>query len=79
MWRLPEMRKRLLAHWLDERHPHRERFLERRALIEEVLSSEESVPALDARLRQRGATLRYVARDIPVVFGQWFGQDERKT
>jgi hypothetical protein len=79
LWRLPDMRRRLLAHWLDECHPHRERFLERRALIEEVLGSEESVAALDARLRQRGTTLRCVARDIPVVFGQWFGQDGPQT
>jgi len=72
LWRLPEMRRRLLAHWLDERHPHRERFLEQRELIESVLASEESVPALDARLRQAGASLRCMAREIPVVFGQWF-------
>ena len=72
------MRARLLANWLDERHPHRERFLEQRALIEEVLSSEETVPALNARLRQRGTTLRCVARDIPVVFGQWFGKPHQR-
>ena len=77
-WRSPEMRARLLANWLDERHPHRERFLEQRALIEEVLSSEETVPALNARLRQRGTTLRCVARDIPVVFGQWFGKPHER-
>jgi hypothetical protein len=29
-WRLPEMRQRLLANWLNERHPHRERFLQQR-------------------------------------------------
>ena len=72
LWRLPDVRRRLLAHWLDERHPHRERFLDQRELIESVLASEESVPALDARLRQGGASLRCVAREIPVVFGQWF-------
>ena len=71
-WRIPEMRRRLIAHWLDHRHPHRERFLEWRALVEEALGSDESVPALDARLRLRGTTLRCVAREIPVVFGQWF-------
>ena len=71
-WRIPEMRRRLVAHWLDQRHPHRERFLEQRALIEEVLGADESVCALDASLRRRGTTLRCVARDIPVVFGQWF-------
>jgi len=72
MWRLAEMRERLLTNWLDERHPHRERFLEHRALVEEVLNSEESVAALDAKLRQRGTTLRCLSREIPVVFGQWF-------
>ncbi len=71
-WRISEMRRRLLAHWLNERHPSRERFLERRGLIEEVLGSAESVPALDASLRRRGTTLRCVAREIPVVFGHWF-------
>jgi hypothetical protein len=73
-WRIPEMRRRLLAHWLDPRHPHRERFVERRALIEEVLASTESVSALQASLIPRGTTLRCVAREIPVVFGQWFGE-----
>lgn len=71
-WRIPAMRQRLLAHWLDPRHPHRERFLESRGLIEEVLGSTESPSALDARLRQQGTSLRCVAREIPVVFGQWF-------
>jgi hypothetical protein len=40
--------------------------------LEEVLESEKSVVDLDASLRQRGTTLRCVAREIPVVFGQWF-------
>lgn len=71
-WRDAGMRQRLLEHWLDERHPHRERFLAQRELVEEVLASNESVPELDARLRRRGTTLRCVAREIPVVFGQWF-------
>jgi hypothetical protein len=71
-WRIPEWRLRLLAHWLDDRHPHRERFVEQRPLIEEVLASDETVPALDARLRQRGTSLRCVSREIPPVFGQWF-------
>jgi hypothetical protein len=66
------MRRRLLANWLDQRHPHRERFLEQRALIEQVLGSDESVCVLDERLRQLGTSLRCVAREIPVVFGHWF-------
>ncbi|MSU63569.1 MAG: hypothetical protein EXS31_14430 [Pedosphaera sp.] len=72
-WHLPEMRRRLLANWLDDRHPHRDRFIEQRALIEGVLASNEAVPALDERLRGCGSSLRCVAREIPVVFGQWFG------
>lgn len=72
MWRLPEMRARLLAHWLDERHPYRHRFIEQRALIEEVLTSELSPEDLDASLRERGTSLRCMAREIPPVFGSFF-------
>ena len=72
MWRLPDMRARLLAHWLDERHPYRDRFMEQRALIEEVLTSELSPEDLDTSLRQRGTSLRCMAREIPPVFGSFF-------
>ena len=72
LWRLPEMRRRLLSHWLDERHPHRERFLELRNLVEAVLESDLSPAALDRALRKRGASLRCAAREIPPVFGSFF-------
>jgi hypothetical protein len=72
MWRLPEMRARLLAHWTDPRHPHRERFEAQRDLIEEVLASDESEERLDETLRQRRTSLRCVAREIPTVFGSFF-------
>lgn len=72
LWRLPDMRARLLAHWTDERHPYRERFLAQRALIEEVLASELPEEQLDAALRQRQTSLRCVAREIPPVFGSFF-------
>lgn len=72
LWRSSHSRARLLRHWTDERHPHQERFRKRRALLEEVLASEESPQALDARLRPRGTSLRCVARDIPPVFGSFF-------
>src|SRR5262245_26537834 len=71
-WRLEEMRQKLLAHGLDDRHPHRERFVEQRPIIEEVLASTENAAALDAKLRERGTSLRGVAREIPAVFGQWY-------
>ena len=72
MWRRPAMRARLLAHWTDERHPWRERFLERRAIIEEILTAPEMPPLLDGRLRERGTSLRCVTREIPPVFGSFF-------
>jgi hypothetical protein len=72
LWKHPDFRGRFLAHWLDERHPYRERFMEQRALIEEVLASTERPAVLDARLRMRGASLRCVAREIPPVFGSFF-------
>ena len=72
MWRLPDMRARLLAHWLDERHPHRERFIERRALVEGILTSTESDAELDLRLRGQETSLRAAAREIPPVFGSFF-------
>ena len=71
-WRLPAMRARLLAHWLDERHPHHDRFAERRAMLEEVLNSPKTAAELDAELRRRGTSLRCVAREIPPVFGSFF-------
>src|SRR5262245_66047149 len=72
LWRQPAMRQRLLAHWLDEKHPHRERFLAHREVVEEILSADESPASLDRRLRARGTSLRAVARAIPSVFGSFF-------
>jgi hypothetical protein len=72
LWKRAEMRARFLAHWLDERHPYCERFLDQRYLIEEVLDSTEAPSLLDRRLRQRGSSLRCVAREIPPVFGSFF-------
>ena len=72
MWRLLDMRARFLAHWLDERHPYRERFQEQRMLIEEVLNSETDAVTLDASLRKRGTSLRCLAREIPPIFGSFW-------
>jgi hypothetical protein len=72
LWKHAQMRTRFLAHWLDERHPYRDRFMDQRSLIEEVLDSTESPALLDRRLRQRGSSLRCVAREIPPVFGDFF-------
>lgn len=72
LWRHPTMRRRLLAHWLDERHPYRERFLAQREMIEGILSTQEAPATLDRRLRERGTSLRAAAREIPPVFGSFF-------
>jgi hypothetical protein len=71
-WRDPMMRERLLRHWLDERHPYRERFIENRALVEEVLQSSAPDKELDLSLRERNTSLRCVAREIPPVFGHFW-------
>ena len=72
LWRQPAMRQRLLALWLDERHPHRERFLAQRDLVEDILSTDESPASLDRRLRKQGISLRAAAREIAPVFGSFF-------
>lgn len=77
LWRHPEMRARLTAHWLDERHPYRERFLEQRPLIEKVLDSQLSSQELQRTLLDRSTTLRCVAREIPPVFGSFFPSSGR--
>lgn len=72
LWKDPDMRARLRAHWLDARHPHRERFLQHRAAIEWLLASTASEADLDRELRARGSSLRCLAREIPPVFGSFF-------
>ena len=72
LWHLPKMRSRLVAHWTDPRHPYRDRFRAWRPLIEEVLVSSLSEADLDHALRERGASLRSIVREIPPVFGSFF-------
>jgi hypothetical protein len=72
LWKQPMMRQRLLAHWLEERHPYRERFLAQREMIDGILSAEEPPATLDRRLRDRGTSLRAAAREIPLAFGSFF-------
>jgi hypothetical protein len=61
-----------MAHWLDERHPHRERFRAQQPILEEVLGSKCSPEELDQQLRERNTSLRCLAREIPPVFGSFF-------
>lgn len=73
-WRNPARKARLLEHWLDARHPYRERFMEKwRPLVERVLSaSPDDDDELDSALQSEGYSLRVVAREIPPVFGSFW-------
>jgi hypothetical protein len=72
LWKNAGMRARFLAHWLDDRHPYRDRFLDNRPVIEEVLNSTESPGVLNQSLKLRGSSLRCIAREIPPIFGSFF-------
>jgi len=73
-WADPAKRQRLLEHWLDERHPYRDRFVERwRPVVERVLRADPvDDDLLDRDLRAEGLSLRVVVREIPPVFGGFF-------
>ena len=63
LWRRPGMRARLLAHWMDARHPYRERFAEHRELVESVLGSDSRSSVAGARRkRAAGKTWRLATR-----------------
>ena len=73
LWKDPTMRRRLLQHWTDARHPHAERFQEWRNEVERLLASPKgSDDEMDKQLRERGLSLRVVVREIPSVFGDFF-------
>jgi hypothetical protein len=70
LWNNPGARTRLLTHWTDARHPHRERFLARRELVEALLSA--PVDGLDAAAASHGSSVRAALREIPPVFGHFW-------
>jgi hypothetical protein len=74
LWMRPGVRQRLLAHWQDERHPHRERFAETyRPHVERVLAAPATEDRiLDEEFRRQGMSLRTVVREIPPVFGSFY-------
>ncbi|MCB1234153.1 MAG: hypothetical protein KDM91_03695 [Verrucomicrobiae bacterium] len=74
LWKVPRVRRRLLEHWTDPRHPWRDRFLRTwRPLVERLLAADpESDEELDRELRQAGHSLRMVMREIPPVFGGFY-------
>jgi hypothetical protein len=69
LWKNPEARRRMLAHWESPDHPHAERFQENLSLVREILESPLGEAELDSSLRSRALSLRAAAREIPPVFG----------
>lgn len=79
LWRRPEYRQRLLEHWRDPRHPHADRFSKWETEVQRILYSVPNSDAeLDAELRQRGSSLRMVVKEIPSVFGSFFGDTDTR-
>ena len=74
LWKRPSARARLTQHWLDARHPYRERFVETyRPFVERVLESNGTEDdQIDVELRRAGLSLRAVVREIPPVFGSFY-------
>lgn len=72
LWKNPAARKRLLAHWTNEQHPHAGRFEANRDLLEEVLASDVTEQEMEKSLRLRNWSLRTLAREIPPVFGDFY-------
>lgn len=70
LWKNPPSRARLLAHWTDPRHPHRDRFLARREMVESLLSA--PVDGLDAAAESHGTSVRAALREIPPIFGHFW-------
>ena len=70
LWKNPEARRRLLAHWESPDHPHAERFQEYKSLFREILESPLCVADLDAALRLFHLNLRVAARVLR--FLAWF-------
>ena len=71
LWAHPVSRERLIRHWTSPTHPHHERFVEHRTLVEQVLAPGKDDVALDADLRAQGHSLRTAVREIPPVFGDF--------
>ena len=61
-------RSRLLAHWLNPKHPYAERFRSKRSLGERILESPLPDDQLDRQLQGEGHSLRSLIREIPPLF-----------
>jgi hypothetical protein len=77
LWKIPRLRERLVRHWTDERHPYRHRFACHRAVLERMLAAPANCEdRLDAELQLEGLSLRGMIREIPPVFGAFWGDSQ---
>ena len=77
-WTDPVRKTLLQAHWLDERHPYRDRFITTwQPWVNRVLSSPVGKDdQLDAELQKEGLSLRVVVKEIPPIFGSFWGTSQ---
>ena len=74
LWKNPVARRRLLKHWSDTRHPYCGRFKTHRKEVERILKAPvEQDDELDRQLQTEGLSLRALVREIPPVFGSFYG------
>ncbi len=74
LWKNPEAKARLLDHWLDERHPYRDRFQKNyRPWVERLLSTDAAYDEqLEEEFTKEGQSLRVIIKEIPPVFGAFY-------
>ena len=80
LWKIPRLRERLIRHWTDERHPYRDRFFFYRPVLEKLLAAPANEEQrLDAELQNEGLSLRGMIREIPPVFGVFWGESQANS
>lgn len=76
LWKNQKRRIRLLDHWADARHPYHHRFKIHRKQIERILNAPaDQDDKLDGILQAEGSSLRALVREIPPVFGSFYGAE----
>lgn len=80
LWKHPVARRRLLNHWSDNRHPYRSRFKPHRKEVERILEAPvEQDDELDRQLQTEESSLRVLVREIPPVFGSFYGTKNQEA
>lgn len=74
LWKNPNTREMLLRHWEDDQHPYQYRFKLYRTQVEQLLdAAAENDDELDHILHAEGFSLRVIIREIPPIFGSFYG------